>query len=223
MMQLLKLAWRCINRDRFYSLLNIGSLAIGMTIVLFILLWVKDEWTYDLYHENAHRTYRVYADFTNNNWSFETSPYELGSLALQEIPGIKQMTRLQKPFGTSIAKTEFSSRSISSAVYGEASFFDIFDVAVIGGNPKDAIQQPDQIVITEREATKLFGRKDVVGEEIELNDAIFSVGAVIKNFPSNSSIQYDLFIPHQVFLSDENKRENAYNWGNFNFSTFLHH
>ena len=94
-MNYFKLALRALARDRFYSIINIGGLTLGMCTALFILLWVKDELTFDRFHSKGDNIYRVYGYFPKADWITEAAPYPLGEAAMAEIPEIKEMTRLR--------------------------------------------------------------------------------------------------------------------------------
>lgn len=218
-MNTLKTAFRALRRDRFYSFLNIGGLAVGMTVALFILLWVKDEWTFDRFHSKGDRIYQIYSHFSDGS-AFEASAYPLGDFALEQAPQIENIVRIQKSWNDPVFKTQDKLLTIDDVAYTDGKFFQVFDFEVLSGNPNTVLESTEGIVLTESTALNLFGRTNILGQSLEVDGELLSVGAIIADFPSNSSLQYNALIPNAVNFKNPDSKANAMQWNNFNYTTF---
>lgn len=218
-MNTFRTAFRALRRDRFYTFLNIGGLAVGMTVALFILLWVKDEWTFDRFHSKGDRIYQVYSHFSDGT-AYEASAYPLGDLALEQAPQIENIVRIQPSWNDPIFKADDQLLSIEDVVYTDGNFFKIFDFEVLSGNPDRVLESTDEIVLSKSTAERLFGTTQVLGQNVEVDGELLSVGAIMADFPSNSSLQYNVLIPNALNFKNPKSRANAMQWNNYNFTTF---
>ena len=218
-MNTFKTAFRALGRDRFYTFLNIGGLAVGMTVALFILLWVKDEWTFDKFHSKSDRIYQLYSFFSDGS-AFEATSYPLGDIILEEVPQVEEIVRIQETWNDPVFKTPNKLKTIGKVAYAEGSLFKIFDFKVLKGNPELVLESMDQVVLTQSTAENIFGSSDVLDESLEIDGSSLTVGAIIADFPSNSSLKYNALIPNAVYFKDPESKANAMQWDNYNFNTF---
>ncbi|MCY7358544.1 MAG: ABC transporter permease [Rudanella sp.] len=194
----LKIAWRNLVRNKTFSAINIFGLAVGMACALLISLWVRDELSYNRFLPDAPNTY-----FVRVNYSFRggetqtayTTPGPLEGAIASDVPGIVAVTKtnygweaLLKAVGSGPGETGAKEQGH----YATASFFDVFDLPALSGNPKAALAQPDKIIITRRLAEKYFPNQPAVGRQMQLDNAkLYTVGAVLENLPTTSTIQFD--------------------------------
>ena len=169
----LKIAWRNLGKSKGFSFINIGGLATGMACSLLIFLFVKDELSYDQYHKNADRVYRVVKDFINDDGSRipdATSPPALAPAMQREIPEVEAVTRIRPDWGGTWL-VEYGDKKIGEQQYWrvDSNFFDIFTYTFIKGDPKTALSDVTSVVITQSIAKKYFGDEDPMGKTLKIS------------------------------------------------------
>ncbi len=217
-----KVAFRNLQRNKIYSFINIAGLSMGLACAMLILLYVKDEVSYDRFHANVKNIYRVVTDnkdIEGHQRKDGNTGYVQGPLFKQNVPGIESFVRIQS--GTEDMKTgnEIHSQDL---LYVDSGFFNVFSFPLISGNAKTCLTAPHTIVISETAAKKQFGTTDAVGKVIMLReDSVFApyqVTAVTKRAPQNSSIQFDYLLPMKVPAGEGVDKED---WFNFFLNTFV--
>jgi putative ABC transport system permease protein len=216
----LLVSWRNIFHHFSVSFMNIIGLSIGLACCLLIFLWVADELSYDRFHANAERIYRVEEDqhYSNGIFHVTVTPWPSGPVWKEKIPEIEQACRITSPGSFLIKRNELSFYEDKvSAV--DSSFFKIFSFALLEGNPETALKEPGSIVISSEMATKYFGDEDPVGKTLQVNTKeTFQVTGVMKNMPANSSIDQDFLIPFDYMKKSEWYSEE---WGNNSIFTYV--
>ena len=213
----LKVAWRGFKRASVFSFINITGLTIGLTCSMLILLFVKDELSFDKFHEHGHQIYRVVSQSTFKGESKISSNTGLleGPRFAAHVPGIKSFVRIEYD-GTDFKKgTEVQSMNFFRA---DSNFFVFFSFPLIAGNPATCLKDPYSIVLSKTEAIRQFGSTDILGKTVLLKEDTtfkpYTVTAVAKDCPQNSSIRFNALSPIKVSAADE---ANPQNW----FSSFL--
>ncbi len=202
-----KIALRNLFRQRTYSLINILGLATGMASAILIMLWVKDEISYDKFHSNKNELYQVSMRDTSdlNDRDHFTISFALAPLLKQEFPEIKDFTRIQQRshYESCMLKYEDKSFYEDGIILVDPAFFQMFTYQFIKGNPARALQDKNSIVITKDIAGKYFGSDDPLGKTLRFNNRQdFTVSAVIENPPAASELQFDIIAPIQI-LGDQ--------------------
>ena len=215
----LKVTIRNIIRHKGYAFLNIFGLATGMACCILIGLWVLDELNYDHFHENAPSICRVESnqDFNGRTLHIYWTPHPLGPALKAEIPEIQDSTRAQNLSAQLIRYKDkaFEEYSIWSV---DPSFLKMFSFPMIQGNPENALSGTSSIVMTECLVTKFFGDENPIGKVVNVaQSADFKVTGVLKDIPTNSSLQFDVLIPYKYLDSigrtDDNFTNNqTYTW-----------
>ncbi len=143
----LKLAFRNIHRYKGYSLINIFGLAIGMSSVLLIFLYVADEISYDRFHKNARQIYRIgqYGNIGDMEFNGTTTPAPLANALMNDFEEVKYATRILEGINTVITYQN-NSYFESSYLYADTNFFKIFSFPLIKGNPATALREPNSMV-----------------------------------------------------------------------------
>lgn len=221
---LIKLSFRLLWRERFYTLLNIGGLAAGMAAAVFMLLWANDEFTFDRFHRQSDRIYRVLT-----NWKFgEDREYTsacvepLTTEARNTVPGIEQMVRLYD-LGEQSFSVGPNVAGMDDVMIAENGFFQIFDFPFVIGDPKTALLDPNSIVLTESSAIKIFGKIPDLGAVVQhSNKGAFQVAGVIRDLPTNSTLKFDALLPWEGnALKFAWNPKRAFGWGQINYPTWV--
>jgi putative ABC transport system permease protein len=187
-----KIALRKLRKQKGYSFINIAGLAIGLTACLLILLWVKDELSYDTYHEKAGRIYRVAQSEEIGGVSerLAVAPFPSAPAFASEIPEFEDYARFLR--GSPLATAEERKFDLTNVYFTDPGFFDIFTHVFLSGDRTAALASPGALVLTEETALKLFGRTDVLGKTVNFNNSYdLAVTAVIQNVPVNSHFRFN--------------------------------
>ncbi|WP_413670328.1 ABC transporter permease [Mucilaginibacter sp. Mucisp86] len=219
----IKTAWRNLIRNKFYSVINIAGLTVGLAIGILILLWVQDEFSFDSFHKNASNIYRVElfggTGASKQIWQVTVAP--MGPLAKQELPAVQNQVRLTDNWLFSLYKYQDKVFSEQAVGFADPSLFTVFDFPLIEGNKAKPFVSDNSVVITKSTAKKYFGSADAIGKVIVAdNKENFTVSGVINDFPLNSSIHYDMIMPMsyhvKVFKVDVN-----HDFSNYAYETYL--
>ncbi|MEZ5038768.1 MAG: ABC transporter permease [Saprospiraceae bacterium] len=221
--QILKINLRKLLRDRGYSLTNILGLTLGMTAFVMISLWVKDELTFDGFHEKAEETARVVSISRDPqgklNWAMATTPWLLAPALEEAMPEVKGSARVWRG-GAMVFEWEGKPFLEKDPVLLDPSFFDLFDFEAIQGDRSQWLSEPNKVVLSATTANKMFGEVDPMGQSIVLQDSILlTVSGIMEDMPSNSSFNFPILLSAQ--LARLFKPEDMTNWGNWNFDTYL--
>ncbi|MCI0695560.1 ABC transporter permease [candidate division KSB1 bacterium] len=200
----LKIAVRNFVKHKLYSFINICGLAIGLACALFILLWVRDEISFDRFHKNANAIYRMNWDFkwNNNEGIGPGTPPPLAATLANEIPEVSAATRVF-PVSKMIVRYEnkFFNEPLIRGV--EANFFEFFDFELLSGNSQTALAEPNSVILTDETAEKYFGNEPALGKILTIGEEklifgrrmyhnAFKVTGIVKSPPHNSHLQFDL-------------------------------
>ena len=187
-----KIAFANLMRNKFYSMINIVGLAIGITACILIMLYVQSELSYDTFHEKADRIYRVNLDAVINGDDIN-SPVTCAPLAKamqNEIPEVEEAVRLVSQ--QAVIRHNEDVFNENRWFFADANFFKIFSTTFIKGNPENALSQPNTVVLTESTAKRYFGEDNPVGQFITWEkDRDYQVTGVIKDYPENTHLKPD--------------------------------
>ena len=189
-----KVVLRNISRNKLYSFLNIAGLAIGAACCILILLYVQDELSYDRFHENADRIYRVNSNFTikDRNMKMATTAHVQGPMLQSEYPEVVNYVRFSGYGSPRVLRFDDKKFTEEKFLWVDHTVFDVFSFRLIKGNPKEALVKPDTVVITEAIAAKYFGRENPIGKKLRVHDdTYYTVTGVMANLPKNSYFQPD--------------------------------
>ena len=216
----IKIAWRNIVKSKTFSFINVLGLALGMTCSLLILLWVQDERNMNRFHANGPRLFQV---LENQQWTgseLSTTPATPGPIAAAltaEIPEVEKSVKITWEEEHLLARgtTGFKEKGR----FASPDLFSIFSFPLLHGNPETAISGPTSIVISETVARKLFGRTDVLGQTVRLdNTDDRQVTGVLRDISKRSSLTFDFVLPIEPF---EAKNKWLTEWGNNGPRTFV--
>lgn len=220
----LKIAFRSLWRNKVHSSINIIGLSLGIACCVLIVLFVKDEWTFDRFHSKADRIYRVWGkeDWGINQVFFYTNtPFPMGPTLKDNFPEVESQVRIT--WINSQVKSGDNIFSAGVAVAGE-DFFDVFDFKILAGD-KQALHSQNSVVLNENIAKNYFGDADPINKvvQIQLGDKFedFVVKAVTEAIPTNSSIRYGVLISDLNYPKLYNERVLTSGWFNINPVTYV--
>ncbi|HEY6082556.1 MAG TPA: ABC transporter permease, partial [Chitinophagaceae bacterium] len=193
----LKTAWRNLKTSKFYSLINIGGLAIGLATGIMLLLWVQNERSYDKFNHNYKNIYNLSAHFPSNGGKDITWNGAPGPLAVyaRSMPQVKKIVRIDEERGQLLSnsgQTKMIENNTVACV--DPGFFSMFDFKLAEGNKSRLFPNNNSIVLSHSTAEKIFGTDNALGKIVVLNKENFSVTGILEDFPGNSSLQYDAII-----------------------------
>jgi putative ABC transport system permease protein len=215
-----KTAWRSILKNKTTSIINIAGLSVGISAAVLILLWVQNELNFDNDHPDSDNIYRLTTSLKQHNWIWESTPLLLADEAKKNIPEIEQVARLSAS-NSPVFNVNGNITYAKQAAYVDDDWFNIFRYDFIEGNAASFARNPNSLILTSSAAKKYFGNRAALGETLRIDSMNFQVKAVIKDAPSNSSFQYDAYLPIAALLTNKQRRENDENWSNFNYITFV--
>lgn len=218
-----KTTLRNLLRNKVYSFINIAGLTLGLACAMLIVLYVKDETSFDRFHASVNKIYRVVTKAVDAGGSvknmFGTTGIFQGPRFASSVPGIRSFVRVSDAYRDIRQGAEVQSREVFLV---DSNFLSMFSFPVIAGNVKTALLQPNSIVVSEDEAKKQFGKTDALNKVIMVKEedkfVPYTVTAITRRCPQNSSIKFDMLMPLKIAkeeLADNN------NWFSFYLNTFV--
>ncbi|WP_426328450.1 ABC transporter permease [Pedobacter sp. R-06] len=210
----LKIALRNLWKNKGFTLINVGGLAIGMACCLMLLLYVNYEWSFDKQYKNADKVYFAALNLKFNGKLATTMavPNKLAKAGVSELPGIKSAARISMNNGQKL----YSHNRNNFKLIGfnvDPDFLKILEQKFIYGDPGTALSEPNNVLISESTAKKLFGDQNPIGQSIKYDNRVnLKVSAVIQDLPKNQTMQFDVLQPW-AFLEQENPSEKENGWG----------
>jgi putative ABC transport system permease protein len=221
----IKIALRNLIKQKSYSLINIAGLAIGLTCAILILLYVQFELSYDRFHDNADRVYRI--TWMSGNPQTRT-PHPMALAMAQDFPEVTEATTLSPIWGPGLTRPKLSvryedKRFDEPGFYSaDSTFFKVFSFKLLRGDPETALKIPGGVVITEEIAEKYFGDDDPLNKILVLEYGRrfdMTVTGVMENIPRNSHFDFDFLISY-VSLKPMDSGS-YYTWADFGHYNYV--
>jgi putative ABC transport system permease protein len=220
----IKIAARNLIKQKLHSIINITGLSIGIASCILIYLYVRNERSYDKFHENADNLYRVYIteDLPQRDpFSYVEAPFHLAGALKDSFPEVERAVRLD--VRTNIVR--YGEKNYTQRYHlADPEFFQVFSFPLIQGSPESVLRDSHSVVLTERMAEKIFGQSDPLNEvlSIKVGDEFrdFVVTGIAKDVPPNSSIRFDMVVPFENvhrYISDRALDH----WFNVYFETYV--
>ncbi|MGC4021064.1 MAG: ABC transporter permease [Cyclobacteriaceae bacterium] len=221
----LKIAIRTLIKFKGYAAINLVGLALGLSTGILILIYVLDEISFDKFHVNADRIYRVATDFeelkSGKLSKGEANGWPIGDLIRRDFPEVEKVVYIAN--GSNLQINYNTKRFDERIYYAGQEFFSIFSFPLLKGDSSTALVKPNSIVLTESTAKKYFKDGDAIGKTLTLADSLlFEVTGIMKDVPSQSHMQFNALISffstykitHQGFSYDDG-------WGNINVRNYI--
>jgi putative ABC transport system permease protein len=190
-----KVAFRIFFRNRAYTLINVFGLAIGLTFSIVIFLYAHKEISYDRFHENAKRIYRVAikGKVADNNFNHAVTPAPLAKILAYEIPEIESSIRVAR-LGAWLVRQGNIRYNEDNIIFTDPAFFQFFSFPLLKGSPAEVLKNPGSIVLSQQSAERYFGQENPVGKRlrIENDSTYYTVTGVMENIPDNTHMHFDM-------------------------------
>lgn len=201
------IAFRIFRLRPAYTVTNVFGLALGITCCLITYLLLHHELTFDQFHSKKDNIYKVVFEY-ESDWGTEYNSaltYSAAPLLRQDLPEFNQLLELQGPYENTISfrddDDKFNAFKEKYVLYASDEFFNVFDFQVLRGADASALQEPGKVFLTESTAARYFGDEDPLGRliQVEKDDELAEVVAIVKDPPINSSIPFDVLISYETF------------------------
>ncbi len=193
----LKVAFRSLNKNRIYALINILGLALGLTVTILVFMFVKDEMSYEKHWSGYDRVYRtgIKANMMGQKMDAPVSPSPMANAFRTEFTDVETATRINPVNQEIMMRHEQTKVYIQHGVYADSTFFKIFDYEFVHGDPEAALNEENALVLTEESARKLFGDKNAFGEIVNYdNRRDYIVKGIVREPKGHAHFEFDMFM-----------------------------
>ncbi len=219
-----KVASRVMLRNKTYSAINIAGLTLGISSAMLLFLWIEREFSYDQFHADKDRIYKAWNKRVTGTKAdcWNITPRVLAPTLVEEYANVEAAISYAK-YTDSYLFSVGDTRIMKDRVqFMDPQFLDIFSFPLIKGDAASAMTNPNSIVVTERFATQLFGKREAFGGSLTISvsgsDFPFTVTGILKDLPTNTEFDFDFLIPWLFLESISGKEQN---WHNNSVSTFV--
>ncbi|MFA8343566.1 MAG: ABC transporter permease [Rhodothermaceae bacterium] len=228
-LSILKIVWRSFKRDKLYSWITVSSLAIGSATCLLIALFVENELNYDKHYLNTDQIYRLVKVDKNKGKKSVYMPAALAKALMDDYPEIEMAGRICniETFGAGSNQIRLEGKSDNSyekgVVYADQEALEILEAQFVYGNPQNALNEVNSMVITKSRAEKFFPNENPIGKTILINNNIdksYKITGVIEDFPENSHLEYRFFISIKNIFTDIFGEQEQTSWSGNRYFTY---
>lgn len=214
----IKIAYRILWRHKIYSSINIFGLGIGFACCLLIGIYIQNELSFDEYHDNSDRIYRLATHIQGSTYGEGIAKVggPWSPAAKEEVPEIEEYTRFVR-YGQALLKQGGEEIYENEGFFADPSIFKVFSWKLLEGNEATALAQPNSVVLTETLAHKLFPGVNPVGETINVdNEPVYKVTGIVQDPPPNSHFDFSFLVSLPTY-----KTEEIENWSYYQFYSYL--
>lgn len=200
----LKFATRVFLKDKFFSILNILGLALGIAVSIILLLILQNDLTFDKYHVNHKRIYRLggHLQATGIDVRGARSARELGNILKEEFPEVQVVVRANSWDHTLVKYQDKGGEEKAfyeeNIVRTDSTYFQVFTHQFISGDPKTCLTELNTLVVTESTAKRYFGNEDPLDKSLLIDNVQWKVTGVIKDLPENTHLKFDILLSRLV-------------------------
>jgi len=217
-----KIALRKTRRQKGYSFINIAGLALGMAACLLIISYIHHELSFDRFHRDADRIFRVTIDAVlgGNPINAPRSPAPLAPYLAAKYPEVRSAARILQ---WSVLPVRHADKEAvpANVVFGEPSVFDVFTFPLVRGDARTALARPYTAILSESAAALTFGTENPVGKFLKVDEKYdFEITGVMRDIPQNSHLQFDLLCSLETYFSWSPAMRDLW-FGNFKSYTYL--
>lgn len=213
----LKLAFRNLKRNPVINFINLFGLSTSVAIVILLSSYCNSELSTDHFQKYGDRVFLI----TGSETQLFT-PDILWEHLENEIPDIERVVRITESWEEPVFQTGKREPLASRFIFADEGFFDLFTYHTCQGNLKNVLRDPESIILTKKEALRLFGKSEVIGETVKLdNKYLFTVKAVILEPEYNTFLKFNAILPVSSMPMLRNYPDEFTNWNISNFQTFI--
>ena len=220
----LTVALRLLHRAQVYTVVNVVGLAVGLACCLLIVLYVQHELSYDRFHEDANRIFRI-ARIDDNAQT--RTPHPMAQALVMDFSEVESAVSLTPLWGPGLTRPTYSVRhgdvrfEEREILVVDSTFFDVFSFPVIAGDGPAALREPGQILLTVSAAQRYFGDEDPIGQTLRFNDAMdVTVGAVLADVPDAAHFHFDFLLSY-VSLKQLWQGSSFFEWEDFGHYNYV--
>lgn len=194
----ISIALRNLRKEKTYAAINIAGLAIGLAICLLVMAYIVDEYTFDSFHTDGDRIYRLIKPPREGETGYYAgTPFPVRPMLIDNVPTIEMVTQLTSAEEAIVSANGRNFRELIN--FADSELFRMFSFRLIEGNAETALANPNSIVLDSSGAMRLFGSIDVVGRTLTVttsgNEYDYAVSAIVEDLPTNSSLVYHFVLP----------------------------
>ncbi len=220
----LKIAFRSLIKFKGYASINLIGLALGLTAGILIMIYVLDELSFDKFHANGDRLYRVNTAFmkgdSGSEDANETNGWPVGKVLEKDFPEVEKV--LYTRSASFLLINQGDKRIRQKNYFASPEFFSMFSFPLVAGNPDKALTEPNSIVISQEMEKKYFPEGNALNKTLVFADTLnMVVTGVMKNIPANSHIQADMIISFSTYEALEREFSFEDGWGNINMHNYI--
>lgn len=220
-----KIAFRTLLKFKGYAFINLFGLALGLTAGILIMIYVLDETSFDKFHANGDRLYRVttafYAEGDTDKGGMDSNGWPVGKVLQKDFPEVESVIYSRN--GSYLTVNHDDKRIRQNIHFMTPEFFSMFSFPLVKGNPDKALTEPYSVVITEDMEDKYFNG-DALNKTLVMMDTMnMVVTGVLKNIPANSHIRFDMLVSFTTFqaLNSYFSYDHEDGWGNINIRNYI--
>lgn len=216
----IKISWRNLVQHKSYSLINLVGLAVAMACCILIALYMREELSFDTFHEHSDRIAAVGSKSSFFGEMLST-PYPLADALAEEIPEVENAVRVNSTGTLNLSRDNQTFMELERGQYTEPAFFEIFSFDLARGDESTALDAPNSIVLTESSSRKLFGEENPIGQSLfwQQRDTVVSVQVtgIAEDLSPNSTITFDALVSYNTM---QQSRRNPDSWNAYSFNTY---
>ena len=193
-----KTAIRSLFKNKLYSSINILGLALGMAICILVFLFIRHEMSYDTCYDHSENIHRIIGAFSSDGeteW-LAVTPYPVASIAREELPQVEASTIIRKAWSETLFQANGKTFYSDQYARVDTSFFEVFSFSFLAGNPATVMQDPSNIVISKKMATRLFGQQEAMGQTIKFNSSKeYQVAGIFESPETSTHFDFNIYLP----------------------------
>lgn len=202
MINIIKSAFRSFSNFKLYTFINLFGLVLGFTCSFAIFLYVSFEFSFDNFHQDNERIFRV-NEIATSPENIEVSPslrMPYGPALKEEIAEIEDVVRIRNNWHVNTLKFEDKQIALKKAIFSDSNLFSFFSFKILSGNPKQLLVDKHSLVLTQKIARRIFGDENPLGKLVEYDNNFYTTTGVVEDVPLNSHIQFDAVFPMETLI-----------------------
>jgi putative ABC transport system permease protein len=224
----LKVILRNLKEQKGYSFINIASLAIGLSCCLLIMLYIRHEFSYDKYHNNAQYIYRVVREHQGEPTWYNSSEHPLAASLKEDFPEVVKATRVKKNDEVGVVEHESKRFNEAGIYFVDQDFLDIFTFPLLSGDVHTALKEPFSVLITQEMAEKYLGNEEPVGKILRIKEWYgekkydYKIRGVLENIPENSHFRFDFLVSYNTLYTLKREgKDSVETWSYYEPKTYI--
>ena len=214
----MKVGFRNLVKNKLFSAINVSGMAISITSILIIALFVNDELSFDKHVADVGLKYRVFNEHFSDDGNVRKGamvPPAIGPALVAEYPEVESYTRFLNFNYPTLLKVGDKKLSETGGGFADSTAIDMFGLKMLEGDPATALSEPNSIVLSATLKQKYFGDKPALGDPIGVNNANYKVGGVYEDFPGHSHLQLNYLISMENYSKGAAKYMESWTWNQF--------